>query len=128
MICNDRKKWPGAAVPEEPGSSSYLCLHGLRILAPVEFAGVAGVRQFRQEDIVLTPRQFGSHRCPTLRSKEGTVGTSTKCVARERRLEQAANRLSPGTRIVIALEHFEFVPLDEVLSGEQRRRDFFLLD
>lgn len=52
MICNDRKKWPGAAVPEEPGSSSYLCLHGLRMLAPVEFAGVAGVRQFRQEDIV----------------------------------------------------------------------------
>src|SRR5215213_1876404 len=43
-------------------------------------------------------------------------------------LEQPADRLAAGTRVVVRLEHLELVTLDEVLAGEEDGRHATLLD
>src|SRR3990172_281218 len=44
------------------------------------------------------------------------------------RLEQAPDGLAAGARVVVALEHLEFVALDEVFTGEEGGRDLLLLN
>src|SRR3972149_2240326 len=43
-------------------------------------------------------------------------------------LQEAPERFAAGTRVVVGFEHFQLVPLDEVLPGEEDGRDLLLLD
>jgi hypothetical protein len=63
-------------------------------------------------------------RCDISKPK-GTLGRSS---TKPPSLEKTADWLTSRSRVVIGLEHFELVPLDQVLAGKEHGRNATLFD